>query len=170
MTGISQQSVFVDVWPVISRQHGVIAHRQLRRLGWTGAAFEHGIARGWLHPVFRGVYAVGRPDLTQRGFWMAATLACGDESGLSHRSAAALWKMQPPGRRGSLDVSVAGAERRHAGIRVHRRTPMPPVTVVDFIPVTTPDWTLIDLAAVASPEELTKAANEADKLGLIDHG
>jgi hypothetical protein len=44
-----------------------------------------------LHQIARGVYAVGWPQLAREGRWMAAVLACGDESVLSHRSAAALW-------------------------------------------------------------------------------
>jgi hypothetical protein len=36
-----------------------------------------------LHPVWRGVYAVGRPELTRRGLWMAAVLACGPGAALS---------------------------------------------------------------------------------------
>jgi very-short-patch-repair endonuclease len=38
------------------------------------------------------VYAVGRPELTARGRWMAATLAYGPTAVLSHRSAAVLWE------------------------------------------------------------------------------
>src|SRR3712207_9016227 len=41
---------------------------------------------GRLHPVFRGVYAVGRPDLTEKGRWMAAIRACRPEAWLCHRS------------------------------------------------------------------------------------
>ena len=42
-----------------------------------------------------GVYAVGRPDLTQHGKWMAAVLSCGEGAALSHTSAAALFGMRP---------------------------------------------------------------------------
>jgi len=46
-------------------------------LGLTRRGIQHRIARGRLHPVGRGIYAVGRPELTQHGQWMAAILACG---------------------------------------------------------------------------------------------
>ena len=38
-----------------------------------------------------GSYAVGRPELSRYGNWMAIILGCPDETGLSHGSAAALW-------------------------------------------------------------------------------
>ena len=47
---------------------------------------------------------------------------------------------------------------------------MPAVDVLDGIPLTTIEWTLVDLAATIKPlEPLIKAANEADKLGILDH-
>lgn len=36
------------------------------------------------------MYAVGRPELTREGRWMAAILFCGEPAWLSHSSAAAL--------------------------------------------------------------------------------
>ena len=49
---------------------------------------------------------------------MAAVLACGPDAALSHRSAAALWRIQ---RRWVKPVDVtAPTERRHPGIRLHR--------------------------------------------------
>jgi hypothetical protein len=80
-----------DVWKVVRKQHGVIARGQLLRLGYSTEAIKHRIASGRLHPLWRGVYAVGRPDVGRRGRWMAATLICGPEALLSHRSAAELW-------------------------------------------------------------------------------
>src|ERR1041384_7458374 len=87
-------------WVLAGRQHGIVARRQLLALGFSARSIEHRIARGRLHPVMHGVYAVGWPKLTTRRRWMAAVLACGDEAVLSHRSAAALWGIgtELPGR------------------------------------------------------------------------
>jgi hypothetical protein len=64
---------------------------------------------------------VGRPELTQEGWWMAAVLACGPGAALSHFSAAALWGITKP-RRGPIEVSVpAHVSRQRKGIIVHRR-------------------------------------------------
>lgn len=130
---------------------------------------ERRIASGRLHPVWRGVYAVGRPQLGRNGLWMAATLACGPGAVLSHGSAAALWGFG--GERGGLiDVSVPSASpRRRPRIRVHRRAALrhEDLTVQERIPVTSPLRTLIDEATELAPRRLERAVNEADKLDRV---
>src|SRR4051794_27939072 len=88
-----QPRVGGEVWRLVQRQHGVIAHEQLARLGYSGKAIRHRIAIGRLHPLHRNVYAVGRSEVTDNGRWMAAVLACGDGAILSHSSATALWRI-----------------------------------------------------------------------------
>jgi hypothetical protein len=61
---------------VAERQHGVASRRQLVAAGLTQAAIDHQLSKGHLHLVHRGVYAVGRAQLTRYGSWMAAVLAC----------------------------------------------------------------------------------------------
>jgi very-short-patch-repair endonuclease len=151
-------------------QHGVVALFQLLDLGYTLEAIKHRVAIGRLHPIHRGVYAVGRRELTRMGEWMAAVLACGDGAVLSHESAAALWAIRAEsGRR--IHVSVPrSADPRHLGIEVHRRSSLvaEDLTRRDDIPVTTPVRTLIDLGARLRPYALEATINEADKLDLID--
>jgi very-short-patch-repair endonuclease len=158
------------VWRLARRQHGVITAQQLRALGFTERAIRHRVARGRLHRVHRGIYAVGSPDLTRHGVWMAAVLGCGPDALLSHSSAAALWGIR--GSRSSLlEVSVPARRRpRPRGIRVHRASYVAAVDLArrDRIPVTSPARTLIDLATCLPPGPLGRAVNEADKLGLID--
>jgi very-short-patch-repair endonuclease len=126
------------------------------------------ITRGRLHPVYRGVYAVGRPELTRRGQWMAAVLACGPGSALTHESGGALLGIAPE-RIGQIHVSVPNGRRpRHAGIVVHRRSRMPEVDHNDGIPVMDPVTTLIDLATRLSLGALESAINAADRLDVID--
>jgi predicted transcriptional regulator of viral defense system len=158
------------VWALAAAQHGVVALFQLRALGYSLEAVKHRIAIGRLHPIHRGVYAVGRPHLTRMGEWMAAVLACGEPAALSHDSAAARWGLcRERGR--EIHVSVPrSADPRHAGIEVHRRSPLPAedLTRRGNIPVTTPVRTLIDLGTRFSADALEAAINEADKLDLID--
>lgn len=128
------------------------------------------MAKGRLHPVRRGIYVVGRPELTQYGVWMAAALSCGDQAALSHESAAALWGIRRREGR-EIDVSVpANVNRERHGIAVHRRDEvvMRAVTRRHGIPVTSPLFTLIDLAARLPAKDVEAAVNEADKLDLID--
>jgi very-short-patch-repair endonuclease len=159
-----------DPWAIARRQHGVVTRRQLLANGFTQKSIRHKIATRSLHPVFNGVYAVGRPALTQPGRWMAAVLSCGPKAVLSHDSAAALWLIcKETGNR--IHVSVPDGFRPHRpGIVVHRRTTMTSrdVTRRDGIPVTAPVCTLIDIAARLDPGPLEAAINEADKLGLTD--
>jgi hypothetical protein len=69
----------------------VLTRRDLEGLGFSKIAVDHRLETGRLHLISRGLYAVGRPELTPRGRWMAAVLVCGDDAMLSHRSAAQLW-------------------------------------------------------------------------------
>jgi very-short-patch-repair endonuclease len=166
------------VWRLARRQHGVVTRAQLLDLGFTRDAIKHRVAKGRLHPVWRGTYAVGRPELTRHGRWMGAVLSCGPDAVLSHLSAAALWAIrvqraprQRPLAGSAVDVSVPpDVYRRRRGIRLHRRSfrCSSDVTRRDGIPVTSPPVTLIDLGTVLGPEQLEAAVNEADKLGLID--
>src|ERR1700752_2084124 len=109
---------------------------------------RHGGWRGRLHPIAAGVYAVGRPELSPHGRWMAAVLACGKDAVLSHRSAAGLWGIGY-GQKGRIDVTLRRRTRlERAGVRVRSRPKMPERSVVRRlgIPVTHPVRTLIDLA------------------------
>lgn len=157
-------------WELAGRQHGVVARRQLLELGFNAREIEHRVARGRLHLVMRGVYAVGWPQLTPRRRWMAAVLACGEGALLSHRSAAALWEIGSE-RQGVVDISVMRrAELRRQSLRVRGRPSLgaESVTSHDGIPVTTPLQTLIDLSTELTPIRVERAVNEADKHDLID--
>lgn len=159
-----------ELWEFARRQHGVVARAQLLNLGLHPQAIKHRIARGRLHPVMRGVYAVGRPEITRYGRWMAALLSCGPEAVLSHASAAALWGIgtERPGR---IEVSVpAPVDRRRSGIVVHRRETLAAddVTTVERIRVTAPVCTLVDIAVRLPRDRLEAAINEADKRALTD--
>jgi len=157
------------IWALVDAQHGVVTRAQLLELGLSARRIERRVASGRLHPVWRGVYAVGRPQLGRLGRWMAASLACGPGAVLSHGSAAALWEFGPE-LPGLVEVSLPpGRSSRRAGIRAHRRAALLPadVTAREGIPVTSPVRTLIDLATQLPPGRLERAVNEADKLGRV---
>ena len=159
----------VRVWSLAREQHGVVTRAQLLRSGFGPDSIKHRIAKGRLHPVWRGVYAVGRPELGQLGRWMAAVLSCGPDALLSHRSAAALWGLLPPSP--GIDVVVPrGTVRRRPGIRVHRRVDLGPEhrRRAKGIPLTDPSSTLVDLASCLTERRLERAINQADRLDLID--
>lgn len=155
-------------WALVARQHGVIAHRQLLRLGMHPQAVKRRVRNGRLHRVWPGVYAVGRPVMARPGWWRAATLACGDHSAIAGESAATLAQMG--GRERVIEVVVPpGRPRRLPGIQaraVHVRPEH--LGAIGHIPVTSPARTLIDLARTRSRHDLETAINEADVRGLID--
>ncbi|MDQ3720047.1 MAG: DUF559 domain-containing protein [Actinomycetota bacterium] len=146
----------------------MITRPQLLELGLTARAIKHWLATGRLHPLHRGVYAVGRPQLGRLGTLRAAVLACGEEAALSHHSAAALWGIRPDRPARAIEVSVPTRRRRPA-VTVHRRRLGPDDLTRRYgIPVTTPALTLCDLAPQLDQGERERAINEADRLGLID--
>jgi very-short-patch-repair endonuclease len=160
-----------SVWSLARLQHGVIARWQLLDLGASRSWIGHRIATGRLHPIHRGVYAVGRPQLTRAGRFMAAVLACGPDAVLSHISAAAHWKIRQAGPTTPIHTSLrAAVVRRPKGIAVHRTRTLADgdITTHDGIPITSPARTLIDLATVLGPKQLEAAVNEADVLDLTD--
>jgi very-short-patch-repair endonuclease len=170
MSGRTSQPSHAEAWALAERQHDVISRTQLLALGFPRHAINHRVGTGRLHPVYRGVYAVGRPRLSRLGHWMAATLACGQEAVLSHRSAAALWGVLPAAAE-HIHVSLpAPADRRRPGIVVHRRQSLTRADVTRHhgIPVTTIVATLIDIAPGLTRSELDGATSAADKLDLID--
>jgi very-short-patch-repair endonuclease len=151
-------------------QHGVLTRRDLLALGFTEKGIKHRVASGRLHPISSGIYAVGRPELTPHGRWMAAVLVCGDGAALSHRSAAELWGIGYE-EKGRIDVTVARrCEIKRSGLKVRSRPKLLDGSVVRRfgIPVTDPTQTLVDLATELKPVRLERAVNQADVHDLVD--
>ncbi len=129
------------------------------------------IERGRLFPLHRGVYAVGRPAVTQLGRLMAAVLVCGPHALLSHASALALWRMLPARASDPIHVSVPSTRGPgRSGLMVRRRTGLAEGDAkrCQGIPVTAPALALIDAATTISAAELEAAIAAADKLDLVD--
>jgi hypothetical protein len=128
------------------------------------------VQAGRLHPIHRGVYAVGHSALSHLGRRMAAALACGPEAVLSHQPAADLLGL----RRSSspiIHVTVPGRTRRGPeGIRVHRVRLLHPEDVMQWerIPVTSFGRTLLDLAEVVDMRQLIRAIEQAERLRRFD--
>jgi uncharacterized protein DUF559/transcriptional regulator with AbiEi antitoxin domain of type IV toxin-antitoxin system len=147
----------------------VLSLDELRACGLPRKAVSVRAANGRLHPLHRGVYAVGHANPPLEGRFLAAVKACGPKAVLSHFSAAALhgivdWDDRYP------EVTVIGTGTRlHRGVRVHRTHELDPT---DFthrhgIPVTAPARTLLDLAATFTPRALRRAARNAQSLKVV---
>jgi predicted transcriptional regulator of viral defense system len=149
------------------RQHGIVTARQLRALGVSRRAREHRIEVGRLHPIHRGVYAVGHRNLPQDARFIAAVAAIGADAALSNAAAAALFELMR--HRGDVDVTTARSVKPRPGIRLHVVRSLPPADVTRHrgIPVTTPLRTILDLAHTLDERRLARVAHEAEVQGLV---
>lgn len=152
---------------------GVLSLRQLLAIGLSRSAIVRRVERRLLHPRHRGVFAVGRADLTRRGEVRAALLRCGRRAVLSHATAA--WLLDLLGARSRIDVTVAGRPRpleSRSPIALHltgRWLPHEVVWVHGF-PCTSVARTLADLAGQADKRPFSRAWNSADRQLLLDVG
>jgi very-short-patch-repair endonuclease len=140
----------------------VVSVAQMRRLDADKQWVKRRVAMGWLVHVFRGVYGIGHPPRTRRGWNVAALLAGGERSVLSHTTAAAVHQLTKGGRQLHLTVprSASGIE----GIRTHRPRTLRPddIVTVDGLRVTSPARTLIDLADFRKRRLLEQAIDQAE--------
>jgi very-short-patch-repair endonuclease len=153
---------------LVRRQHGVVTHDQLLRAGLSSDAIDRRVAARRLRRIHRGIYLVG-PITPPNAREMAAVLACGSGAVLSHRSAAALWKLLPyPASSAPVDVTVVAGDRRRSGIRVRRVRELPrdEITRQHGIPITTPARTLLDVAATEDESDLEQAVATAERSHL----
>src|SRR5256714_7015750 len=78
---------------LIARQRGVLSRSQALEAGLGRGAIQHRLDSGEWQRLHPGVYRMrGAPPSWEQRL-MAATLWAGPESAVSHRSAAALWKL-----------------------------------------------------------------------------
>ncbi|MGH2888051.1 MAG: DUF559 domain-containing protein [Solirubrobacteraceae bacterium] len=99
-----------------AREHGLaelaaaqrarVSRAQLLALGFSRGAIDRRVSRCFLHRVLHGVYAVGHPGLAPLAPETAALLYAGDDTVISHASAAAIWGLCPSPARVSTIVRV----------------------------------------------------------------
>jgi very-short-patch-repair endonuclease len=151
------------------RQHRVVAIRQLVALGFGRGAIEHRLSSGYLHTLYRGVYAVGCATVSRRGAIMAAALACGENAIASHHAAALVWGLRLSDR-SVIDVTAGRSRHGQPGIKLHRVRVLHPEDCgrVDGIPVTSVPRTILDLAEVLQPHQLANVVTEAEARRVFD--
>jgi very-short-patch-repair endonuclease len=112
--------------------------------------------------------AVGHTSVSKLGRYMAAVLASGPGAALSHRAAADHWGV----RRSDALIAVT-IPRHRAGLpelEVHRSRLMDTGEFVERegIRVTSVARTLLDIASLVTPLELTRAIDRTERLELFD--
>jgi very-short-patch-repair endonuclease len=152
-----------------SRQHGVISIRQLRRLGYSKKAVRRAVAAGRLHRLHHGVYAVGHTNLSLTGRCLAAVLASGPRSLLSHYSAGWLLGLIST-RPVPIHVTTPVPRKRRDWVRIHHSR-----TLIDEdralergIPVTSVARTSLDLAAIVRFRNLQRLIRRSEELSVFD--
>ncbi len=146
-------------------QRGLITRTQLLAAGISAGAIDGRLEAGRLHPIHRGVYALGHPALAPLALEQAALLACGSRAVLSHLTAAVLWELVHGEGRVIHVTVVAGQRRAPSDVVVHRAASAE-TTLRHGLRVTTARRTLIDLAATGHPS-LPRALNEAQVKRLV---
>lgn len=142
----------------------------MRRAGLTEAAIKQGVVAGRLYPLFRSTFAVGHPGRGHRCRLLAAVLACGEGTVVSHGSAAALlglWQFWPADIEVIAPVEVG---RKIQGIR-RRFVSTPPAEQIsreDGIPCTAASRTIIDIARLAGPKLLADTVEQAAVLQVLN--
>lgn len=119
------------------RQFGAVARRQLLAAGFTGPRVERWVRGGRLHPVYPGVYALGRPGLSTEGELAAALLFAGAGSalggltvlwwrGLLERRPTRIHVDAPGGKRSQFDLRIRHPHTVHR--ELHRGLPTTPLS------------------------------------------
>jgi very-short-patch-repair endonuclease len=153
-----------------AKQDGVVTHRQLLALGFSSWAIDWRLKTGRLFRIHRGVYALGRLELSRQGQFRAAVLAIGDDSHLAGFAAAAHWGFWK-GAATPIDIVVPRKVRPRKGLRVHcvAELPSTATTVHLGLPLTTVERTIHDLAATMySQRHFRRVVHEAEALKLTD--
>ncbi|HET9103135.1 MAG TPA: type IV toxin-antitoxin system AbiEi family antitoxin domain-containing protein [Solirubrobacteraceae bacterium] len=131
-----------------SRQRGRITRGQLMAALITPAQVRTLVEHGYLRRRGHGVYAIGHEAPIPLAAETEALLVAGPGAGISHAHSGALWGMCPAP--GGLVHLTSRRERRCRDIVVHRSRLLTSddVVVREGLAVTSPAWTLLDLAGM----------------------
>ncbi|MFP5370284.1 MAG: DUF559 domain-containing protein [Actinomycetes bacterium] len=150
----------------------MVTRPQLLQAGFSKDRIRTRVRRGQLHPVFPGVYAVGRRDLPRDAQWSAALLHGGDEAALAVWTAAACHAIRrSSSSRPHIVVPRPGGRESRDTIVIHRCPTLAPqeVTEIDGVRVTTLARTMLDIAAATPRQDiLRKMLVEAETLRIFD--
>ncbi len=138
----------VHLLELAARQRDLVAAWQLRGIGWTWAMVEqHAHDQRWRR-IHSGVYALTQAPLTPPQLRMAATLTA-PHSYLTHFSAGAHYEISrfDAGYETIVRPGDKGRERPRGVLVRYSKTLRGDTTTHDGIPITTPERTVIDLAA-----------------------
>lgn len=149
-----------------SSDFGLIDRPSAMDLGLTPSAITHLVASGQWDRVHAGVYRLDVTPPSWKTEVRAAVMAAGHLALASHRTAAVLFGMEGVKTR-MIEVTVPYTNQPIPNrVTVHRTRRVLPSTLIDGIPATSPERTLLDLAAVLPELTLEKAMMSVIHSGL----
>lgn len=169
MRGSSCHRRDLAVAQAAAKSEGVLDLDELRACRLSQDAIDRRARTGRLHRLHEGVFAVGHPNVSQKGLFIAAIKASGADAALSHRAQAAELEIRAWTER-DIEVTIPrGRFVERPGLEVHRSSLMTrqDQMVRDGILGTNATWTVVALAAVLPPAELRSAVRTALGLQLV---
>lgn len=141
--------------------HALVDRRTAIGLGASDAVISKRIREGTWRSVHPGVYDLNVTHRQWVGDVHAAVMAAGRHALASHRTASVLWGLDGiRGRMLELTVPIS-KEPMPTGVVIHRTRRRLPRMLIDSIPVTDVERTLLDLAAILPPIVVEKAMMSA---------
>ena len=160
-----------DLSQSAARQEGVIGRRQLHELGLSDKQIARRERNTDLHELYADVWAVGHRNVTPKGHLIAALLACGPTSFLSHRTAAALHGLRAVNVKAIEVTVVANRTYLRRGLEVHR-TAKPPdpkeIRTIEPLRYSSVPRLLVELAPTETAAELDRLITQAVRKRLLD--
>jgi hypothetical protein len=149
---------------VAAPQRGLFTTTQASDTGWSRQRVHRWRVSGRIEPVHPQVYRFAGSPTDWMAQLLAALLAAGDEAVASHRSALALQDVEPARRDLPTPIEISIPAKRDAklrGVVVHRvALPASDVTVIDGIPCTSYERTLLDNAAKLGPGQIGRGVDQ----------
>jgi hypothetical protein len=141
------------------QQHGLISREQALTQGMTSNRIGGHLRRGNLERIARSVYRIPGSVPTWEQRILAAVFAAGAGAAASRHSAAALWRI-PGFRPGPVVVTQPRGPSSRCparGLHESRFLPLHHVRLVQAVPTTCPERTLLDLCGCVHPGRAERA-------------
>jgi len=157
---------------IAETHHGFVASHHLTELELSASQRDWLIASGFLVRTRYGAYRVAGAPPSWRGELLAACWAGGTRAVASQRSSMAVRGLPGGDERIQEIMCPRWRRARHSTLIVHESLVLPDqdITVVDGIPVTTIERTLVDLGAVCTRNVVERALEAAlrEELTTLD--
>jgi hypothetical protein len=147
-------------------QHGLISRSELIGAGATDREIRWRIGTGRIDIVHPGVYYLDSTRATWKTDVLGGVMAAGPDALASHRTAAILYEFDAIYGR-VIEVTVPYSESPSPeGAILHRTRRLNPASVLDAIPIVSPEKALLDIAWIVPLRTLEKALRSAVSKGV----